>query len=200
MDYDIAFGMLKDGSEVGLKDDWRHYKDGLLTQIFLLLPRLFGLASNQPCDACERLYAYSADTNDRGQSICYGKTGGCLVTGNERRLLQTLCNGYTICTATHWLYDTATSRCWMDRRSRSGPSYGDEVENNDTPTGFDNEFTSPKYHNYGLESDAALNLKKMQEVYLQLETLKMVGKKVTNAEQYKLLTSHDAHGPAIVIR
>lgn len=31
----------------------------------------------------ERLYAHSAQTNADGQYVFYGKTGGCIVTGNE---------------------------------------------------------------------------------------------------------------------
>lgn len=82
----------------------------------------------------ERLYAQSAQTNDKGQFIFYGKVGGCVVTGNEDGIkhasmtvlyaLQHI--GYTI---------PPQADCGWIGEVGPGPSYGDDG------VGQDNTFT-----------------------------------------------------------
>src|SRR5690606_11588736 len=82
----------------------------------------------------ERLYAMSAERNDKGQSSFYGKRGGAAVTGNE--------DGIKHC-ATSILYALSHLGCtippqagcgWIGEAG-PGPSYGDDG------AGLDNDFT-----------------------------------------------------------
>jgi multimeric flavodoxin WrbA len=83
----------------------------------------------------ERLYAHSAQRNDKGQYIFYGKTGGCIVTGNEDGVKHVSMSvlyamqhvGYTI---------PPQADCGWIGEIGPGPSYGDDG------AGFDSEFTN----------------------------------------------------------
>lgn len=143
MDHTIAFGMIKDGAEVGLADDWPAIQKRVLDADILVIgsPIWLGVKSSLATLVIERLYAYSGDTNDKGQYIYYGKAGGCLITGNEDGIKHCAMDmlfalqhiGYTI--------PPQADAGWIGEVG-PGPSYGDVVEGNDTPTGFDSEFTN----------------------------------------------------------
>jgi multimeric flavodoxin WrbA len=87
----------------------------------------------------ERLYGMSGDLNSKGQSIYYGKVGGCVVTGNEdgiKHVSMTLCYalshlGYTI---------PPQADCGWIGEAGPGPSYGDAREDG-SRVGLDNDFT-----------------------------------------------------------
>jgi multimeric flavodoxin WrbA len=87
----------------------------------------------------ERLYGMSGNLNDKGQSIFYGKVGGCVVTGNEDGIKHAAMTigfalshlGYTI---------PPQADCGWIGEAGPGPSYGDETDDGGR-VGFDNEFT-----------------------------------------------------------
>ncbi len=143
MDHQIAFGMIKDGADVGLADEWPVLQKRILDANILVIasPIWLGVKSSLATLIIERLYAYSSDTNEKGQYIYYGKTGGCLITGNEDGIKHCAMDilfalqhiGYTI--------PPQADAGWIGEVG-PGPSYGDMIKGNNTPTGFDSEFTN----------------------------------------------------------
>jgi multimeric flavodoxin WrbA len=143
LDHDIAFGMIKDGNEEGLKDEWPGIQSRIMAADILVIgsPIWLGAKSSVATMVIERMYAYSGDYNVKGQYLYYGKTGGCVITGNEdgikhcgMDLLYALQHiGYTI---------PPQADCGWTGEAGPGPSYGDKVEGSATPAGFDNEFTN----------------------------------------------------------
>ncbi|MGV8843590.1 MAG: flavodoxin family protein [Pseudomonas sp.] len=87
----------------------------------------------------ERLYAMSGLLNDKGQSIYYGKVGGCVITGNEDGIKHA---AMTIGFALNHLGYTNPPQadCGWIGEAGPGPSYGDEIEGGGR-VGFDNDFT-----------------------------------------------------------
>lgn len=87
----------------------------------------------------ERLYAMSGDLNDKGQSIYYGKVGGCVVTGNEDGIKHA---AMTIGFALNHLGYTIPPQadCGWIGEAGPGPSYGDAKDGGGR-VGFDNDFT-----------------------------------------------------------
>jgi multimeric flavodoxin WrbA len=122
------------------RDDWPRIWETVRRAHILVLgtPIWLGERSSICSRVVERLYAQSAQLNEHGQYIYYGKVGGCIVTGNEDGIkhvamgvlyaLQHL--GYTI--------PPQADAGWIGEAG-PGPSYGDEGP--DGPVGFDNEFT-----------------------------------------------------------
>lgn len=144
LEHDIAFGMQKDLTEHGRPhDDWPGLQERILDADILVLgtPIWLGEPSSVASLVVERLYAYSADSNDSGQSVYYGRVGGCIVTGNEdgvkacaKRLLYSLQHlGYSI---------PPQADCGWIGEIGPGPSYGDAVEGSDVPIGYDSDFTN----------------------------------------------------------
>lgn len=87
----------------------------------------------------ERLYGMSGMLNEKGQSVYYGKVGGCVVTGNEDGIKHA---AMTITFALSHLGYTIPPQadCGWIGEAGPGPSYGDELEDG-RRVGFDNEFT-----------------------------------------------------------
>lgn len=87
----------------------------------------------------ERLYAMSGELNDQGQSIYYGKVGGCAVTGNEdgiKHVAMTL--GFAL---NHLgLILPPQADCGWIGEAGPGLSYGDRSDDG-SAAGLDNEFT-----------------------------------------------------------
>ncbi|MGO9971975.1 MAG: flavodoxin family protein [Solirubrobacteraceae bacterium] len=143
LDHDIAFGMIKDGEEEGRKDEWPEIQSRIMAADILVIgsPIWLGVKSSVATLVIERMYAYSGDYNAKGQYLYYGKTGGCVITGNEdgikhcgMDLLYALQHiGYTI---------PPQADCGWTGEAGPGPSYGDKVEGSATPVGFENEFTN----------------------------------------------------------
>jgi multimeric flavodoxin WrbA len=141
-DHVLAPGVQPDMTEHGFEeDDWpRIYAKVKHADILVIgTPIWLGERSSICAGVIERLYAQSAQLNDKGQYVYYGKVGGCLVTGNEDGIkhvamgvlyaLQHL--GYTI--------PPQADAGWIGEAG-PGPSYGDRRDDGSF-VGFDNEFT-----------------------------------------------------------
>ncbi len=149
IDYDIASGIYPDMTEHGWeKDDWPKIQKKIMESDILVFgsPIWLGQKSSEAQKLIERLYGMSGETNSKGQSIYYGKVGGCLITGNEdgakhcaMGILYSLQHvGFSI--------PTQADSGWLGEIG-PGPSYGDtewEEEKIDTPMGFDSDFTNRK--------------------------------------------------------
>jgi len=143
LDHQIAFGMIKDGAEEGQKDEWPEIQKKIMQADILVIgtPIWLGEKSSVATLVIERMYAYSGDRNTKDQYLYYGKTGGCVVTGNEdgikhcaRDILYALQHiGYVI---------PPQADCGWIGEAGPGPSYGDVVEGSKTPVGYDNDFTN----------------------------------------------------------
>src|SRR4051812_12854983 len=147
-DHSIAFGMIKDGAEEGVADEWPHIQAKILAADILVLgtPIWLGDKSSVASLVIERMYAYSGDRNAKEQYLYYGKTAGCVITGNEdgikhcaRDILYALMHiGYMI---------PPQADCGWIGEAGPGPSYGDTEWNGEpigdgTPLGFANDFTN----------------------------------------------------------
>jgi len=148
LDYDIAFGMIKDGEveKPKQKDDWPELQRKIMEADILVIgtPIWLGTKSSVATLVVERLYAYSRDHNDKDQYAYYGKVGGCIITGNEdgakhcaMDILYAMSHiGYTI--------PPQADCAWLGEAG-PGPSYGDTEwsgDKIDPPAGFDNDFTN----------------------------------------------------------
>jgi multimeric flavodoxin WrbA len=86
VDHDIAVGVRPDMTEYGWEtDEWPQLLQRVLAADILVLagPVWLGDNSSVMRQVIERLYGYSGVLNDKGQYAYYGRTGGCLLTGNE---------------------------------------------------------------------------------------------------------------------
>ncbi|MEU5878701.1 flavodoxin family protein [Spirillospora sp. NPDC047279] len=86
VDHDIAFGVWPDMTEHGWpSDEWPSLQQRVMTADILVLAGPIWLGDNNSVtkQVIERLYANSSILNEHGQYAYYGKTGGCLITGNE---------------------------------------------------------------------------------------------------------------------
>jgi multimeric flavodoxin WrbA len=138
-DHPIAFGVQPDMRDEGFEvDAWPGTFWPLVDAADILVigtPIWLGEESSLCRIIIERLYAHSAQRNDKGQYIFYGKTGGCIVTGNEDGVKHVSMSvlyamqhvGYTI---------PPQADCGWIGEIGPGPSYGDDG------AGFDSEFTN----------------------------------------------------------
>lgn len=146
LDHKVAFGMIKDGREEGLEDEWPQIQKMIMAADILVIgtPIWLGAKSSVATLVIERMYAYSGDRNAKDQYLYYGKTGGCVVTGNEdgikacaRDILYCLQHiGYMI---------PPQADCGWIGEAGPGASYGDtefEGKHFDPPVGYDNDFTN----------------------------------------------------------
>jgi multimeric flavodoxin WrbA len=86
VDFELPPGVYPDMTEHGFKrDDWPKLCGKILNADILVIgtPIWLGEESSICRRVIERLYGESGKLNDRGQYVYYGRTGGCLVTGNE---------------------------------------------------------------------------------------------------------------------
>lgn len=138
VDHRIAPGVQPDMTEYGWeRDDWPGLLERVLAADILVLgtPIWLGEKSSVITLVMERLYSASGWTNEQGQSVYYGRAGGCLVTGNEdgvkhcaMSLLYGLSHlGFTI--------PPQADAGWIGEAG-PGPSYGDDG------AGYDNDFTN----------------------------------------------------------
>lgn len=145
LDHSVAFGMIKDGAEEGQPDDWPMIQEKIMTADILVIatPIWLGVKSSVATQVIERMYAYSGDQNKKGQYLYYGKTAGCVITGNEDGIKHCAMDilyamqhiGYTI---------PPQADCGWIGEAGPGPSYGDTEWNGEKikPMGFDNDFTN----------------------------------------------------------
>jgi len=137
-DLTLPPGVYPDMREHGAeRDDWPGLCEKVMRANILVLgtPIWLGEESSVCRVIIERLYSESGKLNDQNQSIYYGRTGGCLITGNEDGVkhcamsilyaLQHL--GYTI--------PPQADAGWIGEAG-PGPSYADEGSG-----GPDNDFT-----------------------------------------------------------
>ena len=86
VDYDIAPGVYPDMTEHGFEtDDWPAIQEKVMDANILVIgsPIWLGEKSSVCNHVIERLYSYSGNLNNQGQYAYYGRTGGCIITGNE---------------------------------------------------------------------------------------------------------------------
>ena len=86
LEHRVGFGMVPDTTTIGDDvDDWPTIHDKVMAANILVIgtPIWLGVKSSVASLAIERLYAMSGEKNEHGQYLYYGKTGGCVVTGNE---------------------------------------------------------------------------------------------------------------------
>ena len=86
IDHDIATGVQPDMTEHGWeRDDWPAIFEKVMAAdiLVLLSPIWLGEKSSVCTQVIERLYGNSHLLNEDGQYAYYGRTAGCLITGNE---------------------------------------------------------------------------------------------------------------------
>jgi multimeric flavodoxin WrbA len=142
IDHKIATGVYPDMREHGWEyDEWPEiFKKVMAADILVITgPIWLGDNSSVTKQIIERLYAHSGEQNEKGQYKFYGKTGGCLITGNEDGVKHCAMNvlyslqhiGYTV--------PPQADAGWIGEIG-PGPSYGDD--DNGKKYGFDNDFTN----------------------------------------------------------
>lgn len=143
VDHDIASGVYPDMTKKGWDtDEWPElFKEVMAADILVVAgPIWLGDNSSETKKIIERLYANSGELNNKGQWIYYGKTGGCLITGNEDGVKHCAMNilyslqhiGYSI--------PPQADAGWIGEVG-PGPSYGDKAEDG-SRVGADNDFTN----------------------------------------------------------
>lgn len=142
LDHEIPPGIYPDMTQHGWsRDDWPTLWSKVKACDILVVgtPIWLGEESSVCRILIERLYAMSAELNDKGQSIYYGKVGGCVVTGNEdgiKHVAMTI--GYALSHLGFTLPPQAD--CGWIGEAGPGPSYGDPKDDG-SYVGFDNDFT-----------------------------------------------------------
>jgi multimeric flavodoxin WrbA len=144
LEHRVGFGMVKDTTTIGDDvDDWPiiHAKVMAADIVVIGTPIWLGVKSSVATMTIERLYAYSSDTNDKGQYLYYGKAGGCVVTGNEDGVKA--CSMETLYALSHIGFTIPPQAdCGWIGEIGPGPSYGDVVAGREHPVGYDSEFTN----------------------------------------------------------
>ncbi len=144
LDHDIAFGMVKDAKADSGRaaDDWPGIQERIMAADILVLgtPIWLGVKSSVATLCIERMYAYSGDRNEKGQYLYYGKTAGCVVTGNEDGIKH--CSMDILYAMSHIGYTVPPQAdCGWIGEAGPGSSYSDVVEGSSVPVGYDNDFT-----------------------------------------------------------
>jgi multimeric flavodoxin WrbA len=143
VDHPIATGVYPDMREHGWAEDaWPDLFPRVMAADILVVagPIWLGDNSSETKKVIERLYAHSGELNEHGQSLFYGKAGGCLITGNEDGIKH--CASNILYSLQHIGYSIppAADAGWIGEAG-PGPSYGDELEDG-TRVGYDNDFTN----------------------------------------------------------
>ncbi|GGH21649.1 Multimeric flavodoxin WrbA [Cribrihabitans marinus] len=142
LDHQVPPGVYPDMTEHGWDtDDWPAIWDQVQAADILVIgtPIWLGEESSVCRILIERLYAMSGELNERGQSVYYGKVGGCVITGNEDGIKH---SAMTIGFALNHLGYTIPPQadCGWIGEAGPGPSFGDQLEDGKR-AGFDNDFT-----------------------------------------------------------
>ncbi|MBF9032212.1 flavodoxin family protein [Rhodobacterales bacterium HKCCE3408] len=142
LSHEVPPGVYPDMTEHGWsRDDWPKLWEKVQAAEILVVgtPLWLGEESSVCRVLIERLYGMSGMLNDHGQSIFYGKVGGCVVTGNEDGIKHA---AMTICYALGHLGYTIPPQadCGWIGEAGPGPSYGDD-DGHGGKIGFDNDFT-----------------------------------------------------------
>lgn len=142
LSHNIPAGIYPDMTEHGWDaDDWPSVWQKVKAADILVVgtPLWLGEESSVCRVLIERLYGMSGQLNDKGQSIYYGKTAGCVVTGNEdgvKHAAMTI--GYAMSHLGFTIPPQAD--CGWIGEAGPGPSYGDKTDDGGH-VGFENEFT-----------------------------------------------------------
>jgi len=142
IDHDIATGVWPDMREHGWKtDEWpKLYKQVMEADILILCgPIWLGDNSSEMKKVIERLYACSSLLNKAGQYAYYGKTGGCLITGNEDGIKHCAMNVLYSLQHLGYVIPPQADAGWIGEAG-PGPSYGDKLDNGSV-VGVGNDFT-----------------------------------------------------------
>lgn len=143
LDHQVPPGIYPDMREHGWdRDDWPDLLWPKVRDADILVigtPLWLGEESSVCRILIERLYAMSGMLNDKGQSIYYGKVGGCVITGNEDGIKHT---AMTLSFALNHLGYTIPPQadCGWIGEAGPGPSFGDPLPQGGR-VGFDNDFT-----------------------------------------------------------
>ncbi|MBD3260954.1 MAG: flavodoxin family protein [Candidatus Altiarchaeales archaeon] len=137
-DYDIPPGVWADMTEHGwAADDWPKIFKKITEKDILVLgtPIWLGEKSSVCSKIIERMYGQSAQENDKGQYIYYGKAGGCIITGNEDGIKH--CGMGILYSLQHlgFTIPPQADSGWVGEAG-PGPSYLDEKSG-----GLENDFT-----------------------------------------------------------
>lgn len=143
LDHQVPPGIYPDMREHGWdRDDWPDLLWPKVRDADILVigtPLWLGEESSVCRILIERLYAMSGMLNDKGQSLYYGKVGGCVITGNEDGIKHT---AMTLSFALNHLGYTIPPQadCGWIGEAGPGPSFGDPLPQGGR-VGFDNDFT-----------------------------------------------------------
>lgn len=138
VDYHIPPGVYPDMAEHGFdRDDWPEIQEKVMDADILVIgtPIWLGEKSSECSKVIERLYGYSGNLNEEGQYAYYGRTGGCIITGNEDGVKH--CAMSILYGLQHlgYVIPPQADAGWIGEAG-PGPSYLDEDSG-----GPDNEFT-----------------------------------------------------------
>ncbi len=142
VDHPIATGIYPDMRQHGWETDaWPELFERVRAVDILVLagPIWLGDNSSEMKKIIERLYAHSSELNDRGQSLFYGKVGGCLITGNEDGIKHCASNVLYSLQHIGYAIPPQADAGWIGEAG-PGPSYGDILDDG-TTVGVSNDFT-----------------------------------------------------------
>ena len=128
IDHDIATGVYPDMREQGWNnDEWPALFEKVKQADIVVVcgPIWLGDNSSQTKKLIERLYANSADLNDKSQYIYYGKVGGAIITGNEDGVKHCAMNVLYSLQHIGFTIPPAADAGWIGAIG-PGPSYLDE--------------------------------------------------------------------------
>ena len=139
VDYDIAFGVWGDMTEHGWEtDEWPEIYEKVKAADILVLGTAIWLGEKTSVctQTVERLYGNSGDLNDAGQYAYYGRTAGCLITGNEDGAKHCAMNILYSLQHLGYVIPPQADAAWLGEAG-PGPSYLDEGSG-----GPENDFTN----------------------------------------------------------
>lgn len=138
----IAPGVYPDMTEHGAdNDEWPRVWPRVKAADILVIgtPIWLGEKSSIAQVFIEKLYAHSAQTNEKGQYVFYGKVGGCFVTGNEDGIKHVAAGVLYAMSHVGYTIPPQADAGWIGEAG-PGPSYGDKLDDG-SRAGFDNDFT-----------------------------------------------------------
>ncbi|HMP61632.1 MAG TPA: NAD(P)H-dependent oxidoreductase [Phenylobacterium sp.] len=138
VDFDIAPGVQPDMRQAGFPQDaWPDIQAKVMAADILVIgtPIWLGDKSSVCTRVIERLYGYSGELNDKGQYAYYGRTAGCIVTGNEDGAKHCAMNLLYSLQHLGYVIPPQADAGWVGEAG-PGPSYAD-----DGSGGPQNDFT-----------------------------------------------------------
>lgn len=139
IDHDIATGVYPDMTEHGwATDEWPTLYERIMTADILVLAGPIWLGDNSSVmkRVIERLYGCSGILNDAGQYAYYGRSAGCLITGNEDGVKHCAMNILYSLQHLGYVIPPQADAGWVGPAG-PGPSYLDEGSG-----GPENDFTN----------------------------------------------------------